>query len=73
MTYQLHKSLIERVKARIDTIHFIPAAVRRSQQKRVWIQVPARYQHVLVSSGKKVTNSVKRRDENRNEGATMRK
>jgi len=59
MTYQLHKSLVECVKARIDTIHFIPATVRRSQQKRVWIQVPARYQHVLVSNGKKVTNSVR--------------
>jgi hypothetical protein len=45
MTYQLNKSLVECVKARIDTIHFIPATVRRSQQKRVWIQVPARYQH----------------------------
>jgi hypothetical protein len=43
ITYQLHKSLIERVKARIDSIHFIPATVRRSQQKGVWIQVPVRY------------------------------
>ena len=41
--YQLHKSLIQRVKAWIDTIHFIPATVRRSQQKRVWIQVPVRH------------------------------
>ena len=36
------------MKAWIDTIHFIPATVRRSQQKRVWIQVPDRH-HMPVS------------------------
>ena len=32
-THQLHKSLIERVEARIDTVHFIPVSVsvRRGQ------------------------------------------